>query len=320
MILGIGISVAFGYLAFRSISWQDVYEAVKKVQLGLLGASFLFLAVSVALSARRWQLLIGREEVHWLPTLAALVVGLMVNNVLPGRLGEIARAVFLGIRTAVSKVYLVGTVVADRLLDIAVLVLFALLLLMTSPAWSDMSTAVLIAGGSLLLAGVGALLLMKWRGARWLVAPIASRLPVRLRGWVATAFGELRAGLSKGRPWPVWLALSLLSVGVWSCMGASLFLSLLAFGIHLPFWGVGILLVVLNLGGLIPSSPGSMGTYHWLAVTTLGALGIARAEALSFALINHALWYIPQVIAGLVILWRANLSAWALSGEPRALR
>jgi uncharacterized membrane protein YbhN (UPF0104 family) len=84
VILGIGISVAFGYLAFRSISWQDVYEAVKKVQPGLLGASFLFLAVSVALSARRWQLLIGHEEVHWLPTLAALVVGLMVNNVLRG--------------------------------------------------------------------------------------------------------------------------------------------------------------------------------------------------------------------------------------------
>ena len=318
MILGIGISVAFGYLAFRSISWQDVYEAVKKVQPGLLGASFLLLAVSVALGARRWQLLIGHEEVHWLPTLAALVVGLMVNNVLPGRLGEIARAVFLGIRTAVSKAYLVGTVVADRLLDIAVLVLFALLLLMTSPAWSDMSTAVLIAGGSLLLAGVVVLLLMKWRGGMRLVAPIASWLPVRLRSSIAATFGELRAGLSKRRSWRAWLALGLLSVGVWSCMGASLFLSLLAFGIHLPFWGVGILLVVLNLGGLIPSSPGSMGTYHWLAVTTLGALGIARAEALSFALINHALWYVPQVIAGLVILWRANLTAWSLGRDLRA--
>ena len=88
-----------------------------------------------------------------------------------------------------------GTVVADRLLDIAVLVLFALLLLMTSPAWSDIFTAVLLAGGSLLLAGVAVLLLMKWRGGVRLVAPIASRLPVRLRSSIAATFGELRAGL-----------------------------------------------------------------------------------------------------------------------------
>jgi len=94
-----------------------------------------------------------------------------------------------------SKVYLVGTVVADRLFDVAVLVLFALLLLMTSPAWSDISTAVLIAGGSLLLAGVAVLLLMKWRGGVRLVAPIASWLPVHLRSSIAATFGELRAGL-----------------------------------------------------------------------------------------------------------------------------
>lgn len=316
-ILGIGISAALAYLAFRGMNWQDVYEAVKRVRSGFLVASFGLLAASIALSARRWQILVGRPATSWPHALTALLVGLMVNNLMPGRLGEIARAVFLGIQVGGSKAYLVGTVVVDRLLDVAVLVLTALLLLALSPAAFGLPTATIAVGGALLVVGVAALLFLKSRRGRALMVSATSRLPARARGWTTATMSELAAGLTKGRPWRAWLALVLLSIGIWSCMGASLLMSLLAFGIHLSPWGVGVLLVVLNLGALIPSSPGSLGTYHWLAVTTLAALGIGRSEALSFAVVNHALWYIPQVIVGLGILWKANLTAWSFRRDLR---
>jgi uncharacterized membrane protein YbhN (UPF0104 family) len=55
----------------------------------------------------------------------------------------------------------------------------------------------------------------------------------------------------------------------------------------------------LNLGGLIPSSPGYAGTYHLLAVLVLSNFAIKKEEALSFILVFHALWYVPQTLIGL---------------------
>lgn len=317
VVVGAAVSVLCGYLAFRGIRWGDAYHALAGVDPIKLTGAFLFLAASVSLTARRWQLLVEEQRARWGGVLAALVVGLMVNNVLPARLGELARAIFLGIRADISKVYLMGTVVLDRLMDVAVLVSLALFLLVLAPVAPGVSLGMLVAGGVLLLAGVALVVLLRWRGMRHVLDRVGSRLPVRVRRWFAAVGPQLQLSLAKRRAWGNWSALVGLSLGVWFCMGVSLFLALQAFDISLPMWGTGVLLVVLNLGGLIPSSPGYIGTYHWLAVTTLGALGVDRSTGLSFALVNHALWYVPQVVAGLVILSRANLSVWTLTRRAK---
>jgi uncharacterized membrane protein YbhN (UPF0104 family) len=74
-----------------------------------------------------------------------------------------------------------------------------------------------------------------------------------------------------------------------------------------------LLLAVLNLGSLVPSSPGYAGTYHLLAVAVLSAFAIKKAEALSFALVFHAAWFIPQTLLGFVVLTKKNLSLWQLA-------
>jgi uncharacterized membrane protein YbhN (UPF0104 family) len=52
------------------------------------------------------------------------------------------------------------------------------------------------------------------------------------------------------------------------------------------------------IGVAIPSSPGVVGTYEWLGVASLGLLGIASDEALAFAILLHATWYIATTLAG----------------------
>lgn len=302
VVTGIAVSAVLGYLAFRGISWGDVGRALASVHVVKLAVAFLFLALSISLSARRWQLLIGYHQARWSVVLAALMVGLMVNNILPARLGEIARAIFLGIRADLNKVYLMGTVVLDRLMDLAVLLVLVLLLLVLVPAWPSLFPPILLTGGVPLVSGVALIILLR---CGFISA-------IRVRGWFAGVGPQLQLGLAKARSWYEWCVLVGFSLGIWFCMGISLFLALRAFNISLLFWEVGILLVVVNLGGLMPSSPGYIGTYHWLAMTTLVAFGVERNTALSFALVNHALWYVPQVVVGLAVLSRANLAVRAL--------
>ena len=58
---------------------------------------------------------------------------------------------------------------------------------------------------------------------------------------------------------------------------------------------------VINLGVAIPSSPGFVGTYQWLAVSALGLVGVAPDPALAFALLMQAVWFVPTTIVGGVL-------------------
>jgi uncharacterized membrane protein YbhN (UPF0104 family) len=66
---------------------------------------------------------------------------------------------------------------------------------------------------------------------------------------------------------------------------------------------------VVNLGVAIPSSPGFIGTYQWLVVAALGVFGVGASEALAFAILLHALWYVPTLLVGGGLLVRRGVLA-----------
>jgi glycosyltransferase 2 family protein len=315
IISGIAASVVFGYLAIRDLRWEDAYHALTAVQILPLIISFFFLAVSYCIMARRWQLIIGSNQASWCDVLFALIVGLMFNNVVPARLGEISRAVFLGIKVDLSKAYLVGTVLLDRLMDLVILVALALLLFSSVAILPVVfSFAVIASAGTILGCGVVMIFLFRGYGMKRLLNSISVRLPTHSQEWFTRIASLFLLSLAAERSWWEWYRLLGLSLGAWLLMGISLFFSLQAFNINISVFGVGVLLVVLNLGGMIPSSPGYIGTYHWLAVTTLAVFGINRGIALSFALVYHFLWYVPQILLGLAILFRENINLRKLAG------
>ncbi len=61
---------------------------------------------------------------------------------------------------------------------------------------------------------------------------------------------------------------------------------------------------MINLGVVIPSSPGFIGTYQWLAVSALGVVGVDGEVAIAFSLLMQAIWFVPTTIVGGVIAIR----------------
>jgi uncharacterized membrane protein YbhN (UPF0104 family) len=100
-----------------------------------------------------------------------------------------------------------------------------------------------------------------------------------------------------------WLLLSgcawALSAGATLLVGRSL-------GIELSPLEAVFVTSALALGVAIPSSPGYIGTYQWLGVASLGLLDVRVNDALAFAILMQASWFVPTTLAGGAIIgWRA---------------
>jgi uncharacterized membrane protein YbhN (UPF0104 family) len=69
-----------------------------------------------------------------------------------------------------------------------------------------------------------------------------------------------------------------------------------------------ILLAGLGLSSAIPSTPGYIGVYQFVAVTVLALFGFSRANALAYILISQILNYLIVSFWGLIGLWKINSS------------
>jgi uncharacterized membrane protein YbhN (UPF0104 family) len=81
-----------------------------------------------------------------------------------------------------------------------------------------------------------------------------------------------------------------------------------AFHIDAPPAAAFLLVCVTSLGMTVPSSPGYIGVYHWLVVSTFTIFGVDRELALTFAFALHALTFVPLTLAGIYCMMRENYS------------
>jgi uncharacterized membrane protein YbhN (UPF0104 family) len=95
----------------------------------------------------------------------------------------------------------------------------------------------------------------------------------------------------------------------WIASAAAVYFVMLAFDLDVGFDAALFVMVVVSFGFLIPSSPGSIGVYHYLSKRALvGVYAVPAHAALSYAFVAHLLYYVPPIIIGLVFLWHQHLN------------
>jgi uncharacterized protein (TIRG00374 family) len=295
--VGIVSSALFLWLVLREADLDAVWRALRAADSSeILLAALVMQAVYVA-QAARWRLIAGTPQLS-LPGFYALVLGgIGANNVLPLRIGDLLRGRWLASRTGIPTGTALGSVFRDRACDVLVLVvaLVVSIALVGDAAW----VARIMLGGLVLVAVLAIFLL---------AAVVYTRTRPRVR---LTARGRIRrfardtideVASPIGRRRLAWaLVLSCCAWGAWALAAALVASSL---GIHLSVAEAVFVTAVVNLGVAIPSSPGFVGTYQWLAVAALGVVGVDGDVAIAFALLMQAVWFIPTTLAGGVIAVR----------------
>jgi glycosyltransferase 2 family protein len=258
----------------------------------LVGAALLY-AIATALRGERWHRIlhltgvdVARSDSYGLTT-----VGYMGNNVLPARAGEMLRVVLLSKRADAGKRSLLGTVVAERLLDaialgaIFVAVVYGALRNTTLPS----DRPLVVAGVALVLFALAlvALQLLRRQGAL-----------ARFRDFVRPMAGAPRALLSRKG-----FALLLGSLLIWA-VEASVYLSVArATELH-DLSGMGALYIVAltNLFAMLPAAPGYVGTFDAAVVFGVKAVGGAGSATVSYLLLLRFVLFVPITLVGLVVL------------------
>ncbi len=299
----IAVSLAFLALALRGIDLRALGAAMQQANyLWLLPAVLITVAV-LAVKGVRWQFLFRPEyRLPFAPVFSATCAGYLASNVLPARLGEVVRVILLVSEQPVSAARAVSTIVVERLLDILSVLIILVLLLPFVTLPPAITRAAQALGVAALLGSALLVLLSFWKAQ---VLAWAHRLlrPTRIldRPGVYAALGHLIDGFAtlRGRWGVVLIGLSLLS---WAGSVAVAWSVSQAFAMHAPLTAMAFTLVVVALGMVVPSSPGYIGVFHYLATVALAPFGIARDVALSFAIVWHGLNYIELSLVGLIVL------------------
>jgi len=154
--------------------------------IGLLvfGASVAILLCAHAVRAIRHSFLFAKEDLpERFALLLALSVSYALNAILPFRIGEVVRALFIAVRLHLPLPYVLATVVAERFADLVAVAVIATLLsfIATDASSALLSAAVMlaIAAGAIVAAALVVRRLAPARRAVWSVASIFNE-PIRL--------------------------------------------------------------------------------------------------------------------------------------------
>jgi uncharacterized protein (TIRG00374 family) len=307
VLIGLGISIVCVAIVVHGIEWSAVGGALSRTNILLLLPALAFLALLFLVRALRWQRLVNPIVVLPLrPFWSASLIGFMANDLLPLRVGELARAYALAHLTTVPISAALATSVLERVWDaVAVGVLTIITVSQFSlPHWvARTNLGVLAVCIAILVSGA------------WLARngePKFTWLPMRFAGFAE----RFVSGLHSLRSIPELLWVLLLSFVLWFLLVGYYWVLLRACGFSLPFSAALLVTVFTVFAAALPAAPGFVGTYQYAVILALSFFSVSKEEALGFSIIAHLAQLVPVVIAGLIALVRARLPLWPSSLVP----
>jgi glycosyltransferase 2 family protein len=318
-VVGIVISIALLWWTLRDVSFVHVMEELRGADPLLFLLAVIVATLGLVTRTLRWLILLRplAPGLAFRPPFAATSIGFAVNNILPARVGEFARALALNRLTRVPIPAAFSGLVIERVFDGLVIIGF-LFLAISSPGFPPVgrlggfdpraAANVMLVG----VGGIGVILLLL------VVAPVRSTavlgwianrvLPQTFRRPVVDALASFIRGIGALRSARLFIFSLAGALGQWVLLAWSYHLALLAFGIEeVGFMGAVFVQSIIALAVAIPSSPGFFGPFEAAAKVSLSLWNVAPEKAVSFAVGFHIGGFIPVTVIGIYYLWALGL-------------
>jgi uncharacterized protein (TIRG00374 family) len=302
--LGLGIAAAFAYFALRDVRFADVWHGLRASNYWWLIPAFAMLAVALVAKALRWRYLFAREtRPDTGSVLSAMLIGYFFNSVLPARAGEAARVLALKRLAGTSPAEAGATVVLERAFDILLLLVLLFLAIPWLPrvTWLNAAVALAVAIAVGLALGIAVLAVWGLRPVHFALKPL-HRLPFVSRERVEKIAADLGRGLAAVRQPKLLFAAIAWTTLSWLALTASTWFVMRGFHLGLSVVAALLVVVATNLVQIIPSSPAAVGVFEAATLVALRPYDVSDSRALSFALVAHALNFLPYVVVGPLLL------------------
>lgn len=282
-------------VARAPIDWHGAFSDIRGADLRLYAIAVAVFYGAFVLRSIRWQMLLRNtgEEVALVRGGEILMASFFVNCVVPAKMGDLYRALQVRSRERVSGGNALGSLIAERLIDL--FTLMSLLLLAAAVTFHDSVPRALVpylaAGVALCAVGVGVLAVMHTGRGQRLLAYLPEQMVERYERFRVGTIGAF------GR-WPEVVPLSL---GIWGLEGARLGFVIAALGEASAVGPAHFLLVALVAALLttVPFLPGGLGLVEGGIVVVIAQISsLDRGHALAIALLDRSISYGTLVLVG----------------------
>jgi len=324
-VLGIVLSAAGLWWALHGVPWHDLSTRLRDANVMLMILCAVAATSIFPVRAIRWRVILDpvAPKLPFGPLWRSVAIGMMVNNVVPARAGELARAYALTReRPEVSFSTSLASLVVDRLFDgAAVLLLMAASMLdprflgVTEIAgWSIRSAAIVVIAVTAFAFAALFLLASYPRRTITLYEAFARRVAPAIEARGSAILASFAGGLSVLRS-PVRFVLVLFwALVMWLLNAFAFWLAFLALHIAAPFSAALFVQGIIVAFVSIPSTPGFAGVFEAGGKVGLAAYNVSAGAAASWAIAFHVVSYIPITVIGAWYLTRAGITY----GEIRA--
>ncbi|SDM17517.1 hypothetical protein SAMN05421813_10768 [Daejeonella rubra] len=306
ILLIIGIVLLF--FAFKDQDLNLLLEDLKKAQYKWVFASIFFANLAHLLRAYRWRMMISSLG-HGTPTLMntfyAVLIGYLANLAFP-RMGEVSRCGVINKTDKIPIVKLIGTVVAERLIDLLMLgIITFLAVILQFGLLSDFlyNNLLIKLSGS-----TGQFTLLVFAFCMMILTLILFYIfknREKMGIWVRfhNFYLDIRSGILSVTSMENKAGFIIYSILIWIMYGLSIYLCFIALK---ATSGLGALealstLVFSSLAMIAPVQ-GGIGAFHWMVSEGLTIYGIDKSNGLAFALLLHSSQTLIILITGSISL------------------
>jgi len=293
------------FFVLRGLDWVALWVTVKSGHYEILFITIPIASINYFIRALRWSIIVSSEKktplllVFW-----ANMVGYMGNAFLPARAGELLRSAYLGRKTGLGTSFVLATAMAERVLDAIALVLVgsvSLLCLGNISPWLANAVRFMALAGTM---GLAIIIIAPFQEK--LILRIFRLLPLSLKTsrFISGQITRFLLGMRSLRNGRRLLTFLLLTGIIWLVDAIGTIIGVRILSQTLNLGQALILLSALGLSSAIPSTPGYVGVYQFVAVTVLVPFGFSRVEALGYILISQVLGYLLFGFWGLLGLWQ----------------
>ncbi len=300
-LISFALAAVIVFFVFRglNINVSQVWTRVRAANPLLLLAGLAVYYFAIVLRGWRWQLMLKRVGVsleHGLrtPTVASssemVVLSLFANCVVPARLGDAYRGFLLKQRSGASFGVGLGTILAERLIDVVVMVAMVVVagVAVFGTHVPGRAEHAFLLGLAVVIIGIaGSIGLYLFRDH------IEARIPERLTGH----FRRVNKGIFDilARPAPF----AAMGVAIWGLDGLRVFLVARALGTHISIQDATVVSLLSALVTIIPFTPAGLGIVEGFMIWILAQVGVGHDAAAAVALLDRSITYLSLIVVGL---------------------
>ncbi|MEJ2691052.1 MAG: lysylphosphatidylglycerol synthase transmembrane domain-containing protein, partial [Deltaproteobacteria bacterium] len=347
--VGLAVSAAAMYAALRNVPFGELLESFASFKVIWILPAVVVILAGFGLRAVRWGIILRNScSLGFWQLFHPMMIGFMLNSILPGRVGELARPAILRQKEKIPFATGLATILAERVFDICFLLLFLAITLSAvhiDPQYNVGVGGYHLTGETLVGIGFGmvqlavvllfGVVLVSFGKTRRLIASLIFFFP-RLLAWLPAVerFTEQRLcrplvrfmenvaeGLQLVKD-PKRLGLCLLlSLVIWLLFGLSYFLLAQASaGVDgLSFLQILAMMIIVMIFIALPSAPGFWGVWEAGGVFALSLFGINSQQASGYTLISHAVQTLPVIAVGFVSAYAAGINIRRLRQEEEVI-